>query len=232
MTPSPILDALDPEERAHLLDRAVVRSLKPGEHLYLAGERSRRAHLLVSGVMKLAARSALGHETILGIAVAGELLGEVAAVDGLQQPLDAVAATPCITSGMDARVLMDVVSRNPRAALELAGLMTRRARWMCETALERTAGEVPARMAGRLLDLADLLGRPHAGCIALDLPVGQADLGRLAGMSRESACKVLRGFQRAGVLAYQGRRIRILRPDVLEEIRCSGRARDMWSRPA
>jgi CRP-like cAMP-binding protein len=53
--------------------------------------------------------------------------------------------------------------------------------------------------------------------------VAQGDLGRLAGISRESTCKALRSFQSQGLLDYRGRRLRILRPDVLERIRCTGR---------
>jgi CRP-like cAMP-binding protein len=97
-------------------------------------------------------------------------------------------------------------------------------RWLYATTLERTSSEVPARLAGRLLDLGDLLGRIHQGALEIDLPVAQGDLGRLAGISRESTCKALRSFKSQGLLDYRGRRLRILRPDALERIRCAGRA--------
>ena len=225
--PSPVLDSLRPHDRTRLLDRCVPRLLRPGERLYLAGERARRAHLVTAGIIKLTARNPEGDETILCLAVPGELIGEVATVDGLPQPLDAVAATRSEVVGLDADLLLEVLGDNPGAALELARLMAQRARWICDTALERTASAVPARLAGRLLDLADILGRVERGAIEVELPLAQADLGRLAGMCRESACKTLRRFKAAGLVDYRGRSLRILRPDALERIRCGGRSGDL-----
>lgn len=220
---SPLIDALAPGDRLIVLDRLVPRRLDPGEPLYFAGDRRRRVHFIVEGLMKLAARTADGEETILFLALPGDLLGEIAALDDLAHPLDAVAVSRTTVAGMDADLLLELLERNPDAALEMARQMGRRLRWLCDSALERTSSEVPARLAGRLLDLADLLGRLHDGAIELDLPLAQNDLGSLAGMCRESACKTLRRFKADGLVDYRGRRLRILRPDGLERIRCAGR---------
>lgn len=224
---SPVLDRLCEPDRMRLIDRAVPRHLGPGERLYLAGDRARRAHLITSGLIKLVARDGEGKETILCLALTGEITGDTAAVDGLPQPLDAVAATHTDVLGFDADLFIEVLSRNPAAAMQLSLTMAERMRWICETALERTSSEVPARLAGRLLDLADILGHVTDGAVELELPLGQGDLGGLAGMCRESACKTLRRFKAEGLLDYRGRRLRILRPDVLHRIKCSGR-RTPW----
>ena len=222
---SNIIDALTDRDRAIVLDRLVRRSLRRDEALYFAGERVGRVHFVESGVLKLAARSPEGSETILCLALPGEIVGEVAALDALTQPMDAVAVKPSVVYGMDSELLVEILDRNPGSATELARQMGRRLRWVCETAQERTSSEVPARLAARLLNLADLLGRPNAGAIEMDLPLAQHDLGSLAGMCRESACKTLRIFKAAGLLDYSGRRVRILRPDGLERIRCGARVR-------
>lgn len=205
------------------MDRSVPRHLAPGDHLYLAGDRARRAHLITSGLVKLVARDGEGRETILCLALPGEITGETAAIDGLPQPLDAVAASHTDVLGFDADLLVEVLERNPAAAMQLSLTTAERLRWVYGTALERTSSEVPARLAGRLLDLADILGRINDGAVELELPLGQGDLGRLAGMCRESACKTLRRFKAQGLVDYRGRRLRILRPDVLERIKCTGR---------
>ncbi len=218
MEPS-VLDALEPAERVRLLDRAVTRRLSRGQNLYLAGETAGRAHILVEGIVKMLARSGEGHATILCLGLPGELLGDVGLLDRGPQPFDVVAATPVCVLGVDSDALREVLCANPRAALEAAGSLARRLRWVCDAALERSAGNVRARLAGRLLELADLLGHMRRGTIELEMPFPQEDLARLAGMCRESACKTLRGFQRQGLLDYRGRRLRILRPDALHKIR-------------
>lgn len=206
------------------MDRGVTRALEAGEILYLAGDRERRVHIVVRGVIKMTARDAQGAETILFLAMPGDVVGDVAALDDLPQPLDAVAATRGTVVGVDADLFVDVISASRSAVLELGRALAGRTRWVCETALERTSSEVPARLAGRLLDLADLIGYVNQGTIEMELPLAQRDLGRLAGMCRESACKTMRRFKSQGMVDYEGRTVRILNPAALERVRSGGRA--------
>jgi CRP/FNR family transcriptional regulator, cyclic AMP receptor protein len=223
VTRSPVIQALSAAERGALLERAVPRRLAAGERLLLAGDDSGRTHVLCRGLLKLVASDGRGRESILCLAVPGELVGEISAVDGRRQPLDAVAATRSEAVSLDTGLLQDALARSPAAALALARLLARRSRWICDAALERATGDVAARLAGRLLDLAALLGTVEDGVIDVELPLPQEDLGRLAGMCRESTCKTLRRFKAAGVLDYRRRRLRIMRPDALEEVKSTGR---------
>ena len=221
---SPILDPLEPRELDRLLDRCVRRELATGEILCLAGDREPRLHVLEQGLLKLVARDGSGEETIVGLIVPGETVGELAAIDGVPQPVDVVAIDGSVVYGFDAELFIETVMRCPDAAVALNAQTAIRLRWAYSMMQERTTSEVSARLAGRLLDLADVLGRVEAGAVEFDLPMGQADLGRLAGMCRESTCKTLRSFRADGIVDYQDRKLRILRPDALERIRCAGRA--------
>ena len=173
MATSPVLAELSEDERQRLLGRSVARSLASGEVLNIVGDPPDRVHLVTRGALKLAICSASGDETILGLAVSGSFVGDIAATDGRAQPLDAIAVTPAEVVGMDAELFVTVVYRNPRAARALACAAASRSRWMIETALERTSGEVGERLAGRLLDLAQMLGHDNGRWIELELPVGQ-----------------------------------------------------------
>jgi CRP/FNR family transcriptional regulator, cyclic AMP receptor protein len=219
---APLLAHLSAEERSCLLDRAVPRRLEPGSFIHLSGEPSPRVHLVSSGIVKLTARDADGRETILGLAVAGDLLGDAAAIEGVPQATDAVAVTKCSVVGFDAWRLLEVLRGNPGAALEVARTMAGRIRWLGTTAMERACAPATARLAGRLLDLAELIGRGPDGSCRLELPLAQTDLGRLAGISRESTCKALRRLKEQGVVDYTRRELTILRPEVLRAIRAEG----------
>jgi CRP/FNR family cyclic AMP-dependent transcriptional regulator len=220
--PSAVLDAFCPRDRNRLIERGVLRRLVGGERLYLAGELVRRVHLVCSGVLKMTARDREGRETILGLGLAGDLIGEVAALDGRPQPLDAVALMRTTVLGFDADLFARLLENNPAAGIELARALAQRTRWIIDTALERTGAELAARLAGRLLDLADLVGCVRNGAVELEVALPQADLAGLAGMCRESANRTIQEFKKEGVVAYRGRRLRILRPDALERIRCTG----------
>lgn len=220
---SSVVDRICEADRARLSARAVRRKLPAGEVLAFAGETPGRVHVVESGVLKIVGRDFDGAETILGLCVPGGVAGALAALDGRPLPYDYVAATEAVVVGVDASLFAEVLGRNPAAALEMARTLASRVRWLCDAALERTSAQVPSRLAGRLLDLADLLGKARGDAIDVELPFPQRDLGGLAGMCRESACKTLSRWKSQGTVTYEGRRLRILRPDVLYRIRCAGR---------
>ena len=218
-----VLSALPPHDRDLLLQKAVSRSLGPGNVLLLAGEDCDRIFLLVGGLLKLVRREYGGKETILGLALPGDLVGEVAFIDGGAQPADAITITPARVLSIDPDLFAKVLFRSPRATVELARCVSRRLRWTCETAVERASVGITERMAGRLLDIALLLDRAYGPGWDLELPLAQRELGELAGVSRESACKALKAFKDQGAIDYTRKKLRILRPDVLRRIRCAGR---------
>ena len=221
---NPLIDSLPEAERIRLLDRAVPRRLARGDALCFAGDLERRVHFVCAGFMKLSACDGEGRETTLALATEGDIVGETAAVDCGPQPMDVVAMTRCDVLGVDADLFLDVVTGDPRASLELARVVAVRTRWIAATASERATTDVSARLAARLLDLAEMLGRMRSGTIEVHLPLTRTDVGQLAGMCRESASKTINRLARQGVLDYSGKTLRIYRPDVLERIRCAGRA--------
>jgi len=220
---SAVIDSLCPRDRSNLIDRAVPRSLVARERLYLAGQLVDRVHLVCSGVIKMTAADSEGRETILCLGLPGDVIGDIAALGDQTQPLDAVAVMRTSVLGCDATLFTHLLESNPAAGVELARALAQRTRWIIDIALERTGSERAVRLAARLLDLADLVGHARNGAVELAVPLPQADLGGLAGMCRESANRTLQEFKKEGVVDYRGRKLRILRPDVLERIRCNGR---------
>ena len=219
---SPVLASLPDGDLDRLFARAVERRLDPDDILHFAGEVEDRVHLVTGGVIKHSVSGAV--ETIVGLSVEGDLIGEVALMEDNREPFDSIAATETHLIGIDSEDLARTIRAHPSACLALADSFAMRMRWMATAANDRSATLVTERLAGRLLDLAELLGRMNGGVIDLELPLAQRDLGRLAGMSRESACKTMRRFRSAGVVDYEGRHLRILRPEVLRHIKCEGRA--------
>ena len=112
---SPVVAALTPAQRSRLLDRGVGRRLDPGDVLHLSGDSRPRLHLVTRGVVKLSAHDGEGRETIVGLAIPGDLVGELAALDDLCQPADAIAATRVEAFILDADSLGAILEENARA---------------------------------------------------------------------------------------------------------------------
>jgi CRP-like cAMP-binding protein len=168
-------------------------------------------------------RDASGGETVLGLAGPGEIVDPAGAVCGWSHHFDAFAAIDCALLGVPRDDFRDALGSDPLLSLTLAHMLAEKMRWVSDTAHERAAHRVSGRVAGRLLELARLLGRERGGAIEMYLPIDQTTFARLAGTSRESVCKTLRRFKADGVVDYEGRRLRILRPDALTHLRCAGR---------
>ena len=209
--------------KAELFEHARPMTLGAGDRLCVVGERDLGVYLVRSGMLKLIGNSASGRESIICLAFPGEIVGEVAAFDGRPQPLDVVAATRSELLPISAQALVRALLEVPGAALAAGALMARRTRWMCDTAVERNIRYAPARLAGRLLGLAQHCGAGIGEPIDIRLPLAQSDIGKLAGMCRESACRALKSFQEAGAIDYRRSQLNILDPKVLEQFRSTDR---------
>ena len=221
----PFLACISPADRARLTEHAVNRWLGRGDILYLAGDSRPLIYLVTRGAIKLVGRDRRGNEAVLGLALPGDLVGAEAAIDGLSQPTDAIAAAPSSVLAIETARLLDAMETDGRAAVAVARSVSTRLRWSYASTLERSARDAPARLAARILELAEAIGRPRGGAIEVDLPMARTDLAGLAGMCRESASKAMGALRREGVLDFRGRHIRILRPDLLDRVRSEGLSR-------
>ncbi|MFN2525257.1 MAG: Crp/Fnr family transcriptional regulator [Actinomycetota bacterium] len=221
---SRLLAALSERARTELLHSAVSRRLRRGSILFLAGEESNRLYVMKSGVVKLSHRRIDGRELMLGLAVPGDLVGEIEAFESRPHELDAIAGCPGEALGLDATCFRRAVTTEPAALRTLVSILGRRCRALSAMLQERNATVVQARLAGKLLHMALLLGREDCGALEFELPLRQADIASFAGTSRESVSKILKRFERDGLLQCRGHKLRIVHPEALERIRCAGRA--------
>ena len=217
-----VLEALD-RDKAPLMELSVPRRLEPGELLVLSGDEVRWLHLVERGVLKLSALGGEGEEATIGLAVEGALVGLTSLLADVAQPFDVIALTDCELAAIPAETFLRIAESHPAALIEIAREIAHGSLTLARCAGESRMGDGSARLAGRLMELAELLGHMKGGAIELRLPVGQRDLGQLAGMCRENTCKTLRRLRSKGVLDYRGRNFRIMRPDLLEKIRCGER---------
>lgn len=217
---SPVLAALTGIELERLLAASATRHVERGSYLAVAGELPLSVHLVESGLVKLMAADARGAEVILGLVAEGDLVGDFAALDHGGQEIDALAVTPLTVTTFDGPTFVHIVTGSRAATLEVARAAVRRSRALTRITLEKAAAPVAERLAGSLLDLAEVLGTRKGGTIAMEMPFGQADLGNLAGMSRETTCKTMRRLRAKGLISYRGKSMTILRPELLERLRC------------
>lgn len=223
---NPVLAAMDHRSLEPLFDRAVRRKLHRGQFLFLGGEIATAPLLIEEGVIRL---EVPGPEepTLIAIATEDDLIGEIEALDGLEHLCDALCVTEVSVALLDVDIFRRALDNNPSACLELARVQAERASAARRTLAESLTSDCKQRVVGRILDFADQVGRRSGDHILLEMPVDQKVLGTAAGASREETCRALSQLRRLGWLDYKGRSMRLLRPDLLEQLRCAGRASEL-----
>lgn len=165
--------------------------LRPGMMLFTEGDASSRVVLLLSGRVKVSTLSGEGQETVLAFRGAGDVLGELAAIDGE----DHMATVTVVEEGealvLPANTFLAALEREPGLAVALLRSVIGRLRNADRLRAEFVALDVTGRVAQRLVELAASYGTPVDGGTRIGLPISQRELAGLVGASREAVNKAL-----------------------------------------
>jgi CRP-like cAMP-binding protein len=140
-------------ERAILFMGAQTVRFQPGEIIFKEGDPAGGLYLLRSGRVRLSVRE-VDRETVLGIAKAGDTLGELAALDGGPRTATAQALSTAAADYIPRELFTASLSSTPAAAVRLLHRMAERLRRTDPhvgelTSLEREIGSTPAGQTGR-----------------------------------------------------------------------------------
>ncbi len=159
--------------------------------------------LLLSGVIKVWTVSVDGREAVLSFLTAGELLGEIAALDGGPRTAGATAMEPVEAFLWRRGAFLDVMRRHPDFAQRIVVVLCQRLREtnvMIEAAVQLP---MAARVARALVRLLRRAGHATAGGWRLDFKLTQRDLGAYVGLARENVNRQLKLWEAEGLVAIE-----------------------------
>jgi CRP-like cAMP-binding protein len=215
--PEPRVD--QPDLPGGPLDAAFVsgrlQRLRLGTVLFTEGDASNRVILLLSGRVKVSSFSEDGHETVLGFRGAGDVLGELAAIDGEEHLANVTVVEAGEALVLPAERFLAALQEQQGLALVLLRSIVGRLRDADRKRAEFTALDVVGRVAHRLVELADRYGEPAEDGIRIDLPISQRELAGWVGSSREAVNKALQQLQRRGLISAERRHLTVLDLDGL-----------------
>jgi CRP/FNR family transcriptional regulator, cyclic AMP receptor protein len=204
---APWLDALQAGDWEALRELGAERRYGAGVVLFHYGDEPGSVLLLLEGRVKFVLPGPQGKEIILGFAGPGELVGDVAAIDG--EPRSASAETvDAVRALVVPRAAFErFVETHPTAAMLLVRTLARRLRLSDEQRLEFAAYDVVGRVARRLVELCDRHGEPAADGVLITLPLSQDELAAWSASSREAVAKALHLLRELGWIETHRRRI-------------------------
>jgi CRP-like cAMP-binding protein len=193
---------LPPDLANELLKRARQSTVKRGQIVIAEGTSSDDVFYIVKGKVQVSVLSIGGWETIFRDMRAGELVGELAAIDGQDRSASVVALEDSVLAMLSAAQFRRYLAEVPRAGYWMARQLTERVRGLSARAFEMATLPVSGRLVAELLRLpAETAGE---GRTIADLPT-HAELAARIGTHRETVTRELRALARQGLVQQDGR---------------------------
>jgi CRP-like cAMP-binding protein len=192
---------------AALRTHGVSRKFPRGQALFTEGDLGERVFMIERGWVTLRTHGPHGEEMILALRGPGEVVGEMSAFDGAPRTATAVAVGEVQAVVAPARTISTLLESDVAAANEFARILARRLRESDRQRMEYTVLDTLARVARRLLDLAERFGRETPEGVKVELPLSQEELASWCGASRESTVKALRTLREIGALTTGRRQV-------------------------
>ncbi len=222
------LGMLRAEERAAILTLGTVRRFPRGTMLMHEGSTSTDAHLLLHGCVKVLGDTGDGHTVMLAIRVPGDLVGELAALDGQPRSASVLAAVDTVTRVIDAATLAAFVAARPGVNRALQRSISTKLRQATRFRVDLRGVPSLIRLARVLYQLSIGYGMDHPDGLLIDVPLSQPEIAALIVASEASVQRALAQLRRSGVLSTGYRSIVIRDLDKLKVLAIDAAPHGSW----
>jgi CRP-like cAMP-binding protein len=203
----PFLNQLTAPELQALRERSRPQRFKGGTLLLAERQLGDRVLVLLDGRVKVTGATPAGRDAVLGFRGAGELVGELSALDGHPR-----SGTVTALELVDALTVSDVAFRSyiaeqPRVAMLLLEMLASRLRDADRKRIEFSSADTVGRVCARLVELAERFGMPDGETFVVDLPITQEELAGWCGASREATARALQTLRDLGWVETRRRQL-------------------------
>lgn len=214
----PIFAGLDPVTLMPLAARMRPGQHRRGEVIFHRDDPGDRLYIVVQGSVKVSIATEDGREMDLAVIHPGHCFGEMSLLDGSTRSATATTMEATQTLALSREDFLGFLEAHPKVAGSIIALLAQRLRETNETLGDVVFLDVPTRVAKQLLELAGAQDQGQNRQPPLVVPVGQDELARLVGATRETVSRALNSYRRDGILETANRRITIHDVSALEAI--------------
>ncbi|MFJ2691201.1 Crp/Fnr family transcriptional regulator [Pseudomonas sp. NPDC087336] len=191
-----------------LLDAARVRHLSAGQRLFQRGDPPCGLYAVLEGAVRVGAVNEQGKEALLGLVEPPHWFGEICLFDGQPRTHDAFGVGQSTLLHIPQTVLLKMLDAQPGHWRQLALLMSQKLRMTFINLEQLSLLPAPARLAHRLLMIAEGYGQLDEPRRVLQLP--QEQLAAMLSLSRQTTNQILKDLQGQGILRLGYGEIEIL----------------------
>ncbi|HVL71893.1 MAG TPA: Crp/Fnr family transcriptional regulator [Beijerinckiaceae bacterium] len=172
-------------------------------------------YFLVGGEVRILVRTQSGKEVILGEMRAGQMFGELAAIDGISRSANVTGLTKGEVCVMPAGVFRDLVYHSPKFAERLMQLLSKRIRELNARLMEHAVLDLRHRLYAELLRLS-VPRAGHAGERVVTPPPYHHVLAARIGCRREQVTREFTAMTQEGLAERTRGALVLKKPDVFE----------------
>ncbi|MDE2115166.1 MAG: Crp/Fnr family transcriptional regulator, partial [Hyphomicrobiales bacterium] len=186
-----------------------------GESLGNAGDPIKNLHIVLSGTIRAEKISPDGRIHVFAMLEPGNISGLFGVIDGQPNPHNHVAQGLTVTLRIPAKAANELIDTDKEFRDSILALFCERLRYSFSALHEYAIGPPIARLASRLLWLAQSHGRLTKEGTLIDLRLTQDSLGAMIGLSRQSTNGMLKDLVGDGVLSMADRKITVVNREAL-----------------
>jgi CRP/FNR family transcriptional regulator, cyclic AMP receptor protein len=203
------LDSLSVEEVDALRAASVRRAYGANVTLLHQADDAGPVVVLLSGRVKITMSQA-GREAIVAVLGPGELVGELAAIDGGPRSTTVTTLEPVDALVLSRSDFAALLERRPRIALVILRTVAHRLRYADVQQAQFATHDVVGRLARRLVELCERFGTQQERGIEIRLPLSQEELASWVGASREAVSKAFQLLRSLDIVETGRRRVTVL----------------------
>lgn len=172
-----------------------------GTILFENGDPGNGCYFIEDGSMKVFILSADGDEQLLAVLGVGDVVGELALLDGRPRSATVSALKDCKLAFLEKAAFEAFADENPAVYRHMLRIVGKRLRYANDALAARSFLPLTGRVAQTLLQLSDTFGKPlDNGRVLIHYKLSQADIANMAGAARENVSRVLNGWKREGLV--------------------------------
>jgi CRP/FNR family cyclic AMP-dependent transcriptional regulator len=200
-----------------LVAAASFKSMDANTYLWAVGERTSEVFGIVSGRVRTAVSSGMGHEFVLNDCEPGSWLGAPCVVNDFERLIEAktVANSEILLIGRQA--VLAAADAWPQLHHNLLRQNVQDSRGLYILLTGMAFYPLRARVAGRLVEMGREHGSELEGGVLVGLKVSQSDFARLAVGSRQRVNGIFREWGKSGLVEHRNDRLWIREIAALEE---------------
>lgn len=217
-----LVSAIGPDGCRALFSDARPATFAAGQTIFSAGQSGTDLILIDAGRVEISVTSLTGRKSVLAYMGPGEVLGDIAALDGGERSADAVAANAVSGLVLSRENVMNFILSRPELAKAVIIELCRKVRNASDMFMTQSIVEGEPRLARGLLRLFEKWGtQADDGTAILAERFSQQDIGEFSGLARENVNRQIKAWVDEGILRYDGRRLILLDSDALSDLASS-----------